>query len=171
MGTWRLSGNRFTTSLQFGGNSPLEVNYLIDGLSSQTASVTVDGEQGSWVRCTTSLSGAANPVTPPVTTPARSESSELAAQIQQAAAQVQSRLPLENGPLTILAVSADRTTLNMEATISADVAEAQWSQLEARMRGGICSGPSANLIRSGATVFVSMTDSAGERRSVTISRC
>jgi hypothetical protein len=184
MGTWRLNGRFFTTSLEFGGGGPpLDVEYQIQSITADRVSATHDGQESQWVRCSTSLSGGASavptpspaPATAPAPTsapgPAPSTNPDVAALVRQAELQAESRLPIRNGPVTITSVNSNGNTFYMQGTIAADLTELQWNQLDTRMRTGICSGATANLVRMGGRILIAMEDSTGETREVEITRC
>lgn len=175
-GSWRLNGNRLTTSNEVPGMAPLEVDYIINWVSSDAINASHQGEEKTWPRCQITLASGAAP-TPPGTAALGAAPTQpapagnVAAQLQQAVAQVQPRLPMQSGPATITSVTAAGTTMRMRATIARVMTPADWARLDASIRPGLCRGSLATVVRAGATVDVMMQDQANAVHVLTISSC
>jgi hypothetical protein len=173
-GKWRLRGNLIEITL---GDAPTFnpfMAYNVIWIAREEMETTTESmaEPKRWVRCPDPLT--ADNTAPPVAgqTPAPSGGSgDLQNRLQQAVAQVQPRLPMQNGPVTITSIAAVGSTLRMEGTIAADLGEADWAMLDTAMRRNVCSGNFAEAVRRGATAETVLRDFGGETRTVTVSTC
>lgn len=166
-GTWRLSGNRLhetTATAQF--------VTRVDRLTRDSFLATVEPGGAPVVvsRCGAApLPAAGGNLS--MDSVAQPGGGGVAAQLQQAVAQFQTRLPMQNGPTTITSVTARGTTMSMEGTVARPMTSTDWLQMDAGLRPRLCGGALANLVRAGGKVEVVMTDSTGFVHVLTISSC
>ncbi len=105
--------------------------------------------------------------TPSPTTPAE-------VLVARAVAQMQTRLPLRDGPVTLQQVTAsfntDRVTMTGTTTLSLDTG-ADWQRMNAALQTSVCVGPLGRFIPQTITVSTDMTDARGQKGSNLIMSC